>query len=119
MAVIGVTKVDDPSHPAPLKVGDKVEVGHQSESEPAMKVLLSMILGVLAASVFLFVLFTPCRAQECQVVGSEAIRRSPDTPSNEGGRCKLPPNALQMARTIGAESDIEKLTLTNMHCAFC
>src|ERR1019366_3096882 len=29
--------------------------------------------------------------------------------SNEGGRSKLPPNALQMAQIIGAESDIEKL----------
>jgi hypothetical protein len=75
-----------------------------------MKVLPSRILGVLAASVLLFVLFTPCSAQECQVVASEAIRRSPDTPSSEGERFKLPPNAWQMARIIGVESDIEKLS---------
>jgi hypothetical protein len=68
-----------------------------------------MILDVLAASGLLFALFTPCPAQ-CQVVASEAIRRSPDTPSNEGERFKLPPNAWQMARIIGVESDIERLS---------
>jgi hypothetical protein len=75
-----------------------------------MKVLPSVILGVLAASMLLFVLFTPCLAQECQVVASEAIPRSPDTPINERERFKLPPNAWQMARIIGVESDIEKLS---------
>ncbi len=75
-----------------------------------MRVPISMILCVLAVLGLLFFLFIPCPAQECQVVASEAIRRSPDTPSNEGERFKLPPNASQMARIIGVESDIEKLS---------
>src|SRR6202158_4041025 len=60
------------------------------EATVAMRVPISMILDVLAVSVLLFFLFTPCPAQECQVAASEAIRRSPDTPSNEGERFKLP-----------------------------
>ena len=75
-----------------------------------MRVPISMILRVLAASVLLFFLFTPCPAQECQIVSSEAIRRSPDMPSNDGERLKLAPNAWQMARIIGVESDIAKLS---------
>src|ERR1700687_2429841 len=79
------------------------------EATVAMRVPISMILDVLAVSVLLFFLFTPCPAQECQVVASEAIRRSPDTPSNEGERFKLPLNASQMSRIIGVESGVEKL----------
>ncbi len=75
-----------------------------------MRVSQFMILGVLATLVFLFVLFTPCPAQECQVVDSQAVRPSLDTPTNERERFNLPPNAWQMARIIGVESDIEKLS---------
>jgi hypothetical protein len=69
-----------------------------------------MILVVLAASVLLFVLFTPCPAQVREVVATEAIPRFPDTQSNEGEHARLPRNALQMARIIGVESEIEKLS---------
>ena len=75
-----------------------------------MRVSQFMILGVLATLVFLFVLFTPCPAQECQVVDSQAVRPSLDTPTNERERFNLLPNAWQMARIIGVESDIEKLS---------
>jgi hypothetical protein len=79
------------------------------EATVAMRVPRSMILVVLAASVLLFVLFTPCPAQVREVVATEAIPRFPDTHSNEGEHARLPRNALQMARIIGVESEIEKL----------
>jgi hypothetical protein len=43
-------------------------------------------------------------------VATETNPRFADTQSNEGERSKLSPNALQMARIIGVESDIEKLS---------
>src|ERR1700693_1431205 len=79
------------------------------EARVAMRVRISMILCVLAVLGLLFFLFIPCPAQECQVVNSQAVRPSPDTPSNEGECFKLLPNASQMARIIGIESDVEKL----------
>jgi hypothetical protein len=56
------------------------------------------------------VLFTTCPAQEIPPVATEANRRVADAQSNDGERSKLPSNALQMARIIGVESDIEKLS---------
>jgi hypothetical protein len=73
-----------------------------------MRVSRSMILCVLAVSGLLLVVFTPCPAQERHVVATEAIPRFADTPSNEGEHSRLPPNAV--ARIIGVESDIEKLS---------
>ncbi len=75
-----------------------------------MRVPKSMILCALAVSGLLLVLFTTCPAQESHLVATEANPRFADTQSNEGERSKLPPNALQMARIIGVESDIEKLS---------
>jgi hypothetical protein len=75
-----------------------------------MRVPKSMILCALAVSGLLLVLFITCPAQESHSVASEATPRFADTQSNEGERSKLPPNALQMARIIGVESDIEKLS---------
>jgi len=75
-----------------------------------MRVPKSMILCTLAVSGLLLVLFTTCPAQESQLVATEANPRLPDPQSNEGERSKLSPNALQMARIIGVESDIEKLS---------
>ena len=76
----------------------------------AMSVPKSMILYSLAVSGLLLVLFTPCPAQETHPVATEANPRFADTQSKEGERSKLPPNALQTARIIGVESDIEKLS---------
>ena len=76
----------------------------------AMRVPKSMILGALAVSGLLLVLVTTCPAQERHVVATEAISRFADAQSNEGEHSKLPPSALQMARIIGIESDIEKLS---------
>ena len=75
-----------------------------------MRVPKSMILCALAVSGLLLVLFTPCPAQESRPVAIEANHRFADTQIDEGERSKLPPNALQMARIIGVESDIEKLS---------
>ena len=75
-----------------------------------MRVPKSMILCALAVSGLLLVLFATCPAQESHLIATEANPRLADTQSsNEGGRSKLPPNALQMAQIIGVESDIEKL----------
>jgi len=75
-----------------------------------MRVPKSMILCALAVSGLLLVLFTTCPAQEGHLVATEANPRFADTQNNEGERSKLPPNALQIARIIGLESDIEKLS---------
>jgi hypothetical protein len=75
-----------------------------------MQILKSTTLCALTVSGFLVVLFTTCPAQESPPVATEGNRRVADAPSNEGERSKLPPNALQMARIIGVESDIEKLS---------
>ena len=80
------------------------------EATVAMRVPRSSVLWCSAASVLLLVLFTPCPAQEREVVATGAIPRFPDTQSNQGERARFPPNALQMARIIGVESDIEKLS---------
>ena len=70
-----------------------------------------MILCALAVSGLLLVLFTTCPAQESSLVAAAAANpRSADTRSTEGERPKLPANALQMARIIGVEADIEKLS---------
>jgi len=69
-----------------------------------------MILCALAVSGLLLVLFTTCPAQESQLVATEANPRLADPESNEGERSKLSPKTLQMARIIGVESDIEKLS---------
>ena len=89
---------------------------HESAWKPnqevtvAMRVPKSMILCALAVSGLLLVLFITCPAQESRPVANEASPHIPDVQSNEGERSKLPPSALQMARIIGAESDIEKLS---------
>ncbi len=75
-----------------------------------MRIPNSIILCVLAVSGLLLVLLTTCPAQESRLVGSEANPHFADTQSNEGKRFKLPPNALQMARIIGVQSDIEELS---------
>ena len=82
----------------------------KKEATVTMRIPTSMILCALAVSGLLLVLFTTCPAQESHLVAAEANPRFADTRSNEGERCKLPPNALQMARIIGVESDIEKLS---------
>jgi hypothetical protein len=69
-----------------------------------------IIQSVLAVSAPLLVLLTPCTAQERNVVATQAIPSFADTHSNEGERSGLPPNALQLARIIGVESDIEKFS---------
>lgn len=74
-----------------------------------MRVPKSMILRALAVSGLLFVLFLTCPAQESRLVATAANSRLADTQSGEGERSTLPPNALQMARIIGVESDVEKL----------
>jgi hypothetical protein len=79
------------------------------EATVAMRVPKSTTLCALSVSGLLFVLFTTCPAQESRLVATEANPRSPDTQGNKGERSKLSPNALQMARIIGVESDIEKL----------
>jgi len=70
-----------------------------------MRVSKSIITCALAILGFVLVLFFSCEAQETY---PEASPRSTDT-DNNGGRSKLPHNALQLARIIGAESDIDKL----------
>ena len=74
-----------------------------------MRVAKSMILCALAVSGFLLVLFTTCLAQESPLVATVANPRVADTESNRGEHSKLPPNALQIARIIGVESDIDPL----------
>jgi hypothetical protein len=74
-----------------------------------MRVPKSMMVFALAACARLSVLFTPCLAQENHLVATDASPRFADTQSHEGERSKFPPNALQMARIIGVESDIDKL----------
>jgi hypothetical protein len=75
-----------------------------------MRVPKSMFLCALPVSGLLLVLLATCPAQEKRLVAIEASDRSPDTQSDEGERSKLPPNALQMARILGVESDSEKLS---------
>jgi hypothetical protein len=75
-----------------------------------MQVLKSPTLCTLTVSGFLLALFSACAAQEIPYVATEDNRRIADTQSNEGEQSKLPPNALQMARIIGVESHIEKLS---------
>jgi hypothetical protein len=75
-----------------------------------MRVPKSMILCALAVSGLLSALFTTCPAQESQLIVFEANPHLADPQGNEGGRSKLSPNALQMARIIGVESDIETLS---------
>jgi hypothetical protein len=74
-----------------------------------MRVTKPIFVCALTASVPLLFLFAPCLAQENHLVATEASPRFADTQSNEGERSKLPPNALQIARIIGVESDIEKV----------
>ncbi len=69
-----------------------------------------MIPCALAVSGLLFVLFPTCPAQESHLVATAANPRLADTQSSEGERSQLPPNAWQMARIIGVESDVEKLS---------
>jgi hypothetical protein len=69
-----------------------------------------VILCALAVSALLFAPFTTCPAQESHLVASEANAHFADTQGNQGELSRLPPNALQMARIIGVESDIEKLS---------
>jgi hypothetical protein len=68
-----------------------------------------MIFCALAVSGLLLVLFTTCPAQESHLVSSEAKPHFAYAQSNEGERSRLPLNALQTARMIGVEADIEKL----------
>ena len=75
-----------------------------------MRVPKSTILCAWALSGFLLVLFTTCPAQQSPLVATETNPRSADTQGNEAGRAELPPNALQTARIIGIESEIEKLS---------
>jgi hypothetical protein len=74
-----------------------------------MRVPKSIIQGVLTVSALLLLLFTPCPAQELRRVATEAMALA-DQHSNEGERSRLPHNALQLARIIGVESEIEKLS---------
>ena len=76
-----------------------------------MRVQKSVIFRALAVSGLLSALFTTCPAQESSLVAAAVANpRSADTRSTEGERPKLPANALQMARIIGVEADIEKLS---------
>ena len=75
-----------------------------------MRVHRSLILGALPVLGLLLVLFTTCPAQEGRLVTTRSNPRFADTQRSEGERSKLPPNAMQMARIIGVESDIEKLS---------
>jgi hypothetical protein len=75
-----------------------------------MQILKSTTLCALTVSGFLLVLVTTCSAQESPPVATEGNRGVADTRNNEGERSKLSPNALQTARIIGVESDIEKLS---------
>jgi hypothetical protein len=74
-----------------------------------MRVSKSLTLSALAVSGLLFVLFSPCPAQESHLVATEASASFAHTQSNEGERSKLSPNVLEMARIIGVDSDVEKL----------
>ena len=74
-----------------------------------MRVPKSMLVCALVTSAPLLVLPTPCLAQENHLVATAVSLHSADAQSNEGERSKLLPNALQIARVIGVESDIEKL----------
>ena len=85
-------------------------VTRKKEAKVAMRVSKSPILFALAVSGLLLVRFTTCPAQERHLVATKGIPRSADPQSNEEEGSKLPPNALQMARIIGIESDIEKLS---------
>ena len=75
-----------------------------------MRVPKSMIPYALAVAGLLLVLFAVCPAQESHIVATEASPRVADTQSHEGERSNLSPNALQMARIIGVESDLERLS---------
>ena len=75
-----------------------------------MRVSKSLPLCVLAVSGLLFASFSPCAAQESHLVAAEANASFANTQSNEGERSKLSPNALEMPRIIGVESDVEKLS---------
>jgi hypothetical protein len=79
-----------------------------------MRVSKSMILCALPVSGLLLVLFTTCLAQETFVAAIGANPRAnprfAGTQSNESERSELSPGALRMARIIGVESDIEKLS---------
>lgn len=75
-----------------------------------MRVPKSRILCAQAVWGLLLVPFTTSPAQESHLVATEANPRFIDTQNNEEERSKLPPNALQMARILGVESDIEKLS---------
>ena len=80
------------------------------EATVAMRVPKPIILCALAVSGLSFVTLTTCPAQESQLVATEVNPHFADTESYQGERSKLPANALQMARIIGVESDIEKLS---------
>jgi len=75
-----------------------------------MRVPKSTTLCALTVSGLLLVLFSACQAQESQPVATDADRRFPETQSNEGERSKLPPNVLQIARILGVETDVKKLS---------
>src|SRR5581483_11282951 len=68
-----------------------------------MRAINSMTLGALAV-------FSTCPAQENHLVAADANRRLADTRDSEGERPKLPANALQIARIIGVQAEIEKLS---------
>jgi hypothetical protein len=74
-----------------------------------MRVPKPLIACALAAWALLLAPFTPCLAQENRLVTIETSPCFVATQINEGERSQLPPNALQMARIIGVESDIELL----------
>jgi hypothetical protein len=75
-----------------------------------MRAVKSMTLCALAVSGVLSVLFSTCPAQENHLLAAEANPSFADPQSNAGEPSQLPPNALQIARIIGVESDIEKLS---------
>ncbi len=75
-----------------------------------MRAINSMTLGALAVSGVLLALFSTCPAQENHLVAADANRRLADTRDSEGERPKLPANALQIARIIGVQAEIEKLS---------
>jgi hypothetical protein len=89
---------------------DSAVDANDKEAKVAMRVPKSTILCALAVAALFFVLFTTCPAQESQLTVTESNSSAAGTQSNEGERSKLPTNALQMARIIGVESDIEKLS---------
>ena len=75
-----------------------------------MRASKSKYFSPVAITGLLMVLFATCLAQEAPLVATEASPSAADTQSNEDGSSKLSPNALQMARIIGVESDLEKLS---------